>query len=236
MEYCVYEHLFPNGKRYIGITKDVEQRWGFKGAQYSNQTKIANAINKYGWENIEHNIIKDGLSKNDAEKLEIELIKEFDSINNGYNVAIGGNIAVSTYLNKTLSSMILKAKKYIESFGVEFKDGQMCFIVNALKSDYKSAMLFNEIDDLLHGFYNRWKQWGGELSILFYWIDFIQIFHFGRPKTIYEEIRYKQIQNNESLLYIDDNRELLETAYGTKDLPTFSRPFTCSIDEKLSNA
>lgn len=87
--YCVYEHVFPNGKRYIGITCDVEKRWR-NGKGYETQGKIANAIRCYGWENVKHNIIIDGISKEQAEKLERYLIAELDTIVNGYNTTIGG--------------------------------------------------------------------------------------------------------------------------------------------------
>ena len=62
--YCVYEHVFPNGKRYIGITsaKPPEKRWN-RGNGSKAQTKIRKAIEKYGWDNIEHNVIVEGLDK-----------------------------------------------------------------------------------------------------------------------------------------------------------------------------
>ena len=56
------------------------------------------AIEKYGWENIEHRILLDGLTKEQAEKAEREFIIAYDSIRNGYNASIGGNRVNGTYL------------------------------------------------------------------------------------------------------------------------------------------
>jgi hypothetical protein len=53
---------------------------------------LYNAINKYGWENIETIHIKDGLLKEDAVKLEIEVIESFNAIQDGYNASPGGSI------------------------------------------------------------------------------------------------------------------------------------------------
>lgn len=84
-EYSVYEHVFPNGKRYIGITNNIDIRWR-KGEGYKGQEKIYGAIEKYGWGNIQHNIIVSGIGVNQAKKLEEYLIKTLDTIENGYNV------------------------------------------------------------------------------------------------------------------------------------------------------
>lgn len=92
--YSVYMHLFPNGKKYIGITSTKpELRWGHKGNGYKGQPKMQNAIAKYGWDNIEHKILFAELSKEEAEKKEIELIKEnkCTDIRYGYNTDNGGN-------------------------------------------------------------------------------------------------------------------------------------------------
>lgn len=90
--YTVYVHKFPNGKNYVGLTKqDVEARWGYNGWGYHKQP-IYKAIEKYGWDNIQHIILKDGLTFDEAQNLEKEKIIEFDSINNGYNVSPGGGL------------------------------------------------------------------------------------------------------------------------------------------------
>ena len=89
-DYCVYRHLFPNGKSYIGITNDTKRRWK-NGKGYRGQRKIESAIRKYGWENVSHIILCDGISENEAKRLEIEYIKIFDAVNNGYNLSHGGD-------------------------------------------------------------------------------------------------------------------------------------------------
>lgn len=100
--YFVYKHTFPNNKIYIGITcLKPEYRWN-NGKGYLKKTKgdkydqplIAYAINKYGWGNIQHEILFKGLSKKVAELKEIELISQYKSDKRefGYNIEKGGNI------------------------------------------------------------------------------------------------------------------------------------------------
>ena len=94
-KYCVYSHTNKiDGKKYIGITsqKKPEYRWR-NGFGYVNNVYFYRAIEKYGWHNFVHEILYTGLSKEEAERLEIKLIEEYDSANpkNGYNIELGGN-------------------------------------------------------------------------------------------------------------------------------------------------
>lgn len=58
---------------------------GKMGKGYENNSEMWNDIIKYGWNNIQHEIIKDNLTKKEALKLERRLIEEENSIKNGYN-------------------------------------------------------------------------------------------------------------------------------------------------------
>ena len=96
--YTVYQHIFPNGKRYVGLTRNqVEKRWGYRGSNYKRQPLVWNAIQKYGWENIEHDIFALCETKDQAERVERWLIKYHDTTNPlcGYNVLPGGDVAVN---------------------------------------------------------------------------------------------------------------------------------------------
>lgn len=91
--YTVYCHINrTNGKKYIGITKrPVEKRWQ-KGTGYNGNSIFRKAVNKYGWDNFDHEIIASNLTKQEAENFERLLIKELDTTNSelGYNVSLGG--------------------------------------------------------------------------------------------------------------------------------------------------
>lgn len=98
-QYTVYAHINKiNGKRYIGITKQIpELRWGNNGRNYCEKCICFwNAIQKYGWDNFNHIIIADNLSKEQACQLEIDLIKRYQTQNRnfGYNILPGGNVTV----------------------------------------------------------------------------------------------------------------------------------------------
>lgn len=91
--YIVYKHTAPNGKVYIGITQQsAEDRWR-KGKGYKGCLLFNRAIEKYGWENIQHEILFEGLTKAEAEEKEILLIAEYKSNKKkfGYNIENGGN-------------------------------------------------------------------------------------------------------------------------------------------------
>lgn len=92
-KYIVYRHTCPNGKIYIGITGTAfETRCGSNGINYKKNTLFFRAIQKYGWDNIKHEILFDGLTKAQAEQKEIELIAQYKSNNAdfGYNISSGG--------------------------------------------------------------------------------------------------------------------------------------------------
>lgn len=90
--YTVYVHETPNGKRYVGITSlEPENRWA-RGHGYAHNEHFMKAIKKYGWDNIRHTIIENGLTEREAETAERKYIKEFRSNDRafGYNLTDGG--------------------------------------------------------------------------------------------------------------------------------------------------
>ena len=103
MGYTVYKHTSPSGKVYIGITcQKPEDRWK-NGYGYREQQKFFNAICKYGWENIQHEILFTELTKEEAEQKEIELIVLYDSKINGYNADDGGSGSSGRILTEKIS-------------------------------------------------------------------------------------------------------------------------------------
>lgn len=109
----VYYHLFPNGKYYIGITseEDINRRFE-NGYGYYGQP-IFNAIQKYGWDNIEHDLIAANLTKEEALNFESLLIKKLNTfLPNGYNATYGGE--GTTYYNE---NDIIKIKNmYLQGY------------------------------------------------------------------------------------------------------------------------
>lgn len=88
--YVVYKHTCPNGKIYIGITSlTTAQRWA---NGYAHNIHFQAAIQKYGWDNIKHEVLFENLTKEEACQKEIELIAEYKSNDRrfGYNKSAGG--------------------------------------------------------------------------------------------------------------------------------------------------
>lgn len=95
--FIVYEHINKtNSKRYIGITcRKFTKRCGLNGQRYKSNKHFYNAIQKYGWDGFEHNILFSGLTMEEACSKEVELISLYNSSNPnyGYNLTTGGEIA-----------------------------------------------------------------------------------------------------------------------------------------------
>ena len=73
-KWTVYMHINKlNNKKYVGITsRNPNERWGKNGNRYKSSPHFYSAIQKYGWDNFEHIILKDNLTSEEADKLEIE--------------------------------------------------------------------------------------------------------------------------------------------------------------------
>jgi len=92
--FTVYIHTNKiNSKTYIGITsRTPRKRWGNNGNGYKNNKYFYSAIQKYDWNNFEHEVVLVNLTKEQAEMFEIEMIKYYKSNQRefGYNIASGG--------------------------------------------------------------------------------------------------------------------------------------------------
>lgn len=91
--YLVYKHTSPSGKVYIGIIcQRPEYRWR-EGKKYKNNEHFTAAIEKYGWSNFRHEIIAEGLTREEAVCMEVMLIAQHKSNDRayGYNITPGGD-------------------------------------------------------------------------------------------------------------------------------------------------
>lgn len=91
--WCVYMHTNKvNRKKYIGITSQKPtSRWK-NGKGYEEYTRFGRAIEKYGWDSFQHEILFTSLNRKEAESAEIKLIAKYQTQNPkfGYNLASGG--------------------------------------------------------------------------------------------------------------------------------------------------
>jgi group I intron endonuclease len=111
--YTVYMHVNKiNDKKYIGITCIKPERRWFNGDGYKHSPYFYKAISKHGWDNFEHAILFNGLTKEESEKMEIQLISEYKTTNRefGYNIRSGGNTCLMPEESKIKMSIARKGK------------------------------------------------------------------------------------------------------------------------------
>lgn len=90
MKFIIYKHISPSGKVYIGQTINYNKRC--TPGNYTSSPYFYRAIQKYGWNNFEHIILKECCSQEEANQVEKFYIKLYNSTNPkyGYNIAEGG--------------------------------------------------------------------------------------------------------------------------------------------------
>lgn len=113
--YIVYKHISPSNKVYIGITSQKpEYRWN-NGRGYNQNKYFSNAILKYGWNNIGHEILFDNLTEEEAKLMEQIYIALYDSTSRdkGYNQSLGGEGSKGLKFTDEHKIKISKANKGI---------------------------------------------------------------------------------------------------------------------------
>ena len=91
-KYIIYMHTSPSMKRYIGITSlSPDKRWR-NGNGYKEQSYFWRAIQKYGWDNFDHEILMHDVSFEEACALEQKFIQQYKTYDRscGYNLTLGG--------------------------------------------------------------------------------------------------------------------------------------------------
>lgn len=140
--YTVYIHIAPNGKRYVGITSQkVEQRWR-NGRGYKQNQPFYNAIQKYGWDNIKHEVVAFDISYEEAALLEKELIQKYKTRDKhyGYNICVGGEngwVGVHHTDEAKKKMSIAKAGKPSSRKGVKLSDGTKRKLSESHKGKYR---------------------------------------------------------------------------------------------------
>ena len=109
--FVIYKHTFPNGKVYIGMTRQVPLRRWNNGHGYDSQPKMSRAISKYGVEKIRHELLACCLTFEEAKKAEIEFISKFDSVAHGYNTTNGGDGRLGVPCSEETKKKISRANK-----------------------------------------------------------------------------------------------------------------------------
>lgn len=177
-KYYIYKHTSPSGKVYIGKTcyKYPKQRWKKDGSGYIGCPYFYNAIIKYGWDNIKHEILYENLNNDEAIQREIELISKYKALGISYNCTDGGegaSIKHSKEWNEKISkshkgkkiSEESKEKMRIAHTGKSLSDSHKDKISKSLKGVKKSDLHCKNIKE------NHWDisgenhpNWGKHLN------------------------------------------------------------------------
>lgn len=140
--WTVYVHIVPKAlsgydwdKYYVGITSHtVKERWQ-NGKGYA-KGYFHKAIQKYGWENIQHEIIAEHLTEKEAKEFEIALIATLKSTkdNYGYNLTKGGDAT-------NCNNYFLVAQYDLQ--------GNLLNVYNSMKEAKRKTGIY--IDSAIHG-------------------------------------------------------------------------------------
>jgi group I intron endonuclease len=126
----IYRLISPSEKSYIGQTWNLQMRLrNYKKSITSQQPKLFNAIQKYGFDNFSVEILDMCYNQEELDDAEIYWINYYDSISNGYNCKTGGsygkhsqetkmkmkisNKRIHSNVTKTKISKSLNGKKHL---------------------------------------------------------------------------------------------------------------------------
>lgn len=139
----VYCLTSPNGKRYIGISKNINKRWSYYRCYCClSQIKLYYALKKYGAENFKYEVI---LETNDMERagnVEKQLIALWNLRNDrfGYNIEEGGHQSSPPSMLGKKHSDETKAKISAANKGYKRSDESKARMSNATKGKKRNSL------------------------------------------------------------------------------------------------
>ncbi len=93
MTHIIYKHTAPDGRIYIGMTKQGLEGRAKGGYGYRSTPQFFDAIQNFGWGTFTHEVLETGLDRISAKKAERKYISLFESNkpDKGFNVDAGGS-------------------------------------------------------------------------------------------------------------------------------------------------
>lgn len=111
----VYLFTFPNGKHYVGRTKNsLEQRCiEHKCCIGKKQHPLYHAFSKYGWENVKKEILDSAENHDELVIKELFYINKYNSFHKGYNLTLNTEIGGDNWIGKKDTEEFKEWKKRI---------------------------------------------------------------------------------------------------------------------------
>lgn len=160
---CIYKHTSPSGKVYIGQTcKKPEYRWD-NGRGYKSGYFYC-AIKKYGWDNIQHEVLFTGLDQLNADIIEEDLIYYYKQIGKSYNLATGGKVNRGWKYSEESKKKLSKAMKGKGAKRVKQIDPESGEVVKIWDSETEVCKFYNGNHSLINNAIKR-----NSLTKGYYW-------------------------------------------------------------------
>jgi len=132
-----YKLTFPNGKVYIGITRETLDRRVKRHIAYAKAGKhfaLSAAIRKYGEDSFARDVVGTG-DWNELKEIEIKLIAQYGSLGSGgYNMTSGGDGSLGVAVPDSVKGKIsnsLKGRKLSNDHRKKLSESQIGKIISA---------------------------------------------------------------------------------------------------------
>ena len=116
--YWLYVHRTPDNQYYVGVSQQqVHLRWRL--SNYRTKS-LEPYIDQYGWNNIEHLVVKDGLTKEQALYWEERFIKLYSELGCLINKIHSGNCTADMNAYKRQYNQQPEAKEYHRQYNQQY--------------------------------------------------------------------------------------------------------------------
>lgn len=195
---CIYCLEFPNGKKYVGKTKNLSSRIGLYLRFGGSNKLLSEAISEFGWDNVEIRVLSriDCKDKIDLDVclsiLEIKYIREVGSLSpNGCNISLGGEcLGIPVSSLTTDKDAIKRFSDGSKAVLLYDKQGEL---VNEFPSIARMSYDLSLDEDLIRGLIDKKKLLNGKWYLRKKKYDYAPKCIEVDPPFVCENVIYKDV-------------------------------------------